>query len=74
MKKILLINDEQLVEGIVGALFAGLTTIIFKKLLSIRLFYSALLAWITTWFVRKVVLNYYIHSKEDKKTYGVLYI
>ena len=74
-QKILLINDEQLVEGLIGAFGTATNSIIFKYMFKLNTFLSILLAWIFTWFLRKIVINFYKSYKtnKNKKGYGLFF-
>ena len=71
-QKILLINDEQLVEGLIGAFGTATNSLIFKYIFKLNTFLSILLAWIFTWFLRKIVINSYktYKTNKNKKGYG----
>ena len=72
-EKILLINDEQLIEGIIGAFGTAMNALIFKYIFKLNMFLSILLAWLSTWFLRKIIINFYRTMKrnKNKKGYGL---
>jgi len=71
-EKILLINDEQLIEGFIGAFGTAINSIVFKYIFRVNSFLSIVIAWIFTWFLRKVVMNLYktYKTNKNKKGYG----
>lgn len=72
-EKILLINDEQLIEGIIGAFGTAMNALIFKYIFKLNMFLSILLAWLSTWFLRKIIINFYrtMKKNKNKKGYGL---
>ena len=72
-EKILLINDEQLIEGIIGAFGTAMNALIFKYIFKLNMFLSILLAWFSTWFLRKIIINFYrtMKKNKNKKGYGL---
>ena len=70
MTKILLIDDNQIIEGIIGGFGTAFSSILFKRYLKISMFLAIVLAWMLTWFLRKVIVNVYTDYKKHKKHDG----
>jgi hypothetical protein len=66
----LLINDEHIVEGIIGGLGWLLTMYQIKQILlkNASVFTSSILTWTYFWYIRKIGMNLYKHVK---KRYGI---
>jgi hypothetical protein len=62
--KIYLINDEQLLEGVVGSLIMPLLIVFFRYLEGMTFVYSSILAFLFTWIARKLAINNYILYKK----------
>jgi hypothetical protein len=71
MTKILLIDDTQIIEGIIGGLGTGFSSLLFKHYLKINMFLAIILAWMLTWFLRKIFINFYNEYKKHKKQDGL---
>lgn len=61
--KVLVITDEQLIEGVVGALFFPLLIIFFRYTEGLLFVSSSILAFILTWIARKIAINNYTQYK-----------
>jgi hypothetical protein len=64
--KIYLINDEQLLEGVVGSLIMPLLIVFFRYLEGMTFVYSSILAFLFTWIARKLAINNYIQYKKTR--------
>lgn len=64
--KIYLINDVQLLEGIIGSIIMPLLIVLFRYLEGMSFVYSSILAFLFTWIARKVVINNYIQYKKNR--------
>lgn len=63
-----IINDEEIVEGLIASLFFPITIILFKKLDPKSFILYSMLAWFTTWVARKSGIHIY---KELKNKYHI---
>ena len=63
------------VEGIIASIFFPLSIMFYKNIGIVSFFIYSMLAWITTWIIRKVSVNIYLHLKEkynwENKTYHI---
>jgi len=71
MTKILLIDDAQIIEGIIGGFGTAFSSILFKRYLKLSMFLAIFLAWMITWFLRKIIINLYNEFKKHKKHKGI---
>lgn len=70
--KFFIIDDEQLLEGTIGAIFMPLFLVFFRNEKFISFIYGSIFAFFLTWLFRKIALNNYIKYKEKhyyKKTF-----
>lgn len=70
MSQILLIDDTQIIEGIIGGLGTAFSSLLFKRYLKVSMFLAIVLAWMLTWFLRKIIVNVYTDYKRHKKHDG----
>lgn len=61
--KIPIINNEEIVEGIIASIFFPLTMILFKKFEPKTYILYTMLAWFTTWVLRKSSVHIYKELK-----------
>lgn len=66
--RVYIINDEQLLEGVIGSLIMPLLIAFFRFTEGITFIYSSILAFLLTWIARKVAINNYIIYK---RKYGI---
>lgn len=75
MTKLDIINDEQLVEGIVASIFFPITILIFRNLDPNSFILYSIIAWFSTWILRKLSVNIYkllkLKHGWENKTYSV---
>lgn len=64
--KLYLLNDVQLLEGLVGSLIMPLLIIFFRYTEKIHFLYSSILAFFLTWIVRKITVNNYVSYKKSR--------
>jgi hypothetical protein len=70
MTQILLIDDTQIIEGIIGGFGTAFSSLLFKRYLKVSMFLAIVLAWMLTWFLRKIIVNVYSEYKKHKKHDG----
>lgn len=68
--KIYIINDEQLLEGVVGSFVMPLLIIFFRYTEGMAFLYSSILAFLFTWIARKLAINNYM-SYKNKHGYKI---
>jgi len=66
--KIQIIDDSQLIEGIVGALVMPILIVFFRYNEGYNFVYSSMFAFLLTWICRKIALNNYIEYKRKTGT------
>ena len=62
----LLINDNELLEGISGATGFILFRVFFLKYVSLNPHFELFIAWILVWYFRKIVNNIYVQNYKNK--------
>ena len=62
----LLLNDEELLEGISGATAFILLKIFFYKYIPLNTYTESFIAWILVWYFRKIVNNIYVQKYKKK--------
>lgn len=67
VRYLLLIDDKELVEGIVGGIAWVFFIVIFKTSIGLPLWISGFLAWALFWYVRKVGVRLYKYHEIYKK-------
>ena len=67
--KLNIISQEQLVEGIIASIVFPLSVMFYKNYEKKSFFIYTMLAWITTWIMRKLVVNiyHYYYRKHNLK-------
>jgi len=61
--RFIIINDIQLLEGIVGSLFMPLLIVFFRYSEGLNFVYSSMFAFLITWIFRKIAVNNYSEYK-----------
>jgi len=62
----LLINDNELLEGISGATGLILLRVFLFKYLSLNPHFELFISWMLVWYFRKIVNNIYTHKYKNK--------
>lgn len=70
MSQILLIDDTQIIEGIIGGLGTAFSSLLLIRYLKVSMFLAIVLTWMLTWFLRKIIVNVYTDYKRHKKHDG----
>lgn len=75
MTKLDIISDQQLIEGITASIFFPLTIMIFRHLDPQSFISYSMIAWFSTWILRKLSVNIYklyrVKYGWENKTYSI---
>lgn len=75
--KIPIINNEEIIEGIVASIFFPITILFFKNFEKDAFIKYSILSWFTTWVLRKMAVNIYkvfVKKYKFKNYYYSIYI
>ena len=71
--KLNIISQEQLVEGIIASIIFPLSVIFYKSYNKKSFFVYTMLAWMTTWIMRKLTVNIYHYYYKKYNLEHVVY-
>uniref|UniRef100_A0A6C0C4C4 Uncharacterized protein n=1 Tax=viral metagenome TaxID=1070528 RepID=A0A6C0C4C4_9ZZZZ len=65
MTRIVLLTDENIVEGVIGMMFLAITSYILSRVISAPRSVILGMAFIISWYVRRIGSNLYLYGKKE---------
>ncbi len=66
MPRIVLLSDENIIEGIIGAVSLALVAIILRRIIHAPRSIILGMSFIISWFLRRIGVNIYLYLKEKR--------